>query len=263
MSKRKIPWTRVGLGLVLTAWGLATLLEAFGESFPVVHREPVTVRVLNGTSSNPLPGARLTLIAGYTERDLEQRLWREEVVTDAGGEAHIPGSLGDFPFLQIRPLEQKLCQETSRGETYNVERIRGEGLNTPNRCGPVTVAATPRVLVVFVRGHRGPSAPVEVPPAEARVDYSGKQTEANELDGGSVENGHARSVQAGRALARVAASVGVQEAEAGPRWAAPLGQNEINVLVDRQTGLSEPPAPVAEGTAEEAESYQTMCQPED
>jgi len=153
LLRRPVQWFRIGVGLVLAAWALGVLLAAAGESFPAEHREPITVRVLDGKTGKPLAHLRLTLVGGYTEKDIGQRLWREEAVTDAAGEVRVPRALGDLPFLEVRPRKTKLCQETSRGETYNVGRIRGEGFNAPNSCGFVKAAASPQVLVVFARSH--------------------------------------------------------------------------------------------------------------
>ncbi len=107
--------------------------------------------MLSGKSGAALAHQRLTLVAGYDARDLEQRLWTEETVTDAAGETAVPLALGNFPFLQVKVAKTKLCQETSRGEVYNLGRVRSQGFSAPNHCGFVTVADAPRVLVVFVR----------------------------------------------------------------------------------------------------------------
>jgi len=256
----------MSVGLALAAWGLAALLEACGQTFPVEHSEPLIVRILNGKSGKPLPRARLTLAAGYTERDLGQRLWRDEAVTDAEGEARVPRVLGNFPFLQVHLAKAKLCQDTSRGEAYSVERVRSTGLNAPNHCGVIDVAETPRVLVVFIRSRREPDVPVQTPAAENRLDFAAgdhQTAEPNELSRNPAPPSRKSGYGPGRALAHVAASVGVHEVEAAPGWEALPGRNEINVLVGRQTGFSEMATPVVEGTVAPTESYETMCRPED
>lgn len=267
MIKRKIRWSRLGVGLVLVAWGVGVLLAAC-ESFPVEHRGPITVRVLNGRSGQPLARARLMLLAGYGERDIEQRLWREEAVTDATGQALVPRALRDFPFLAVRVAKAKLCQDTSHGETYNVERIRGEGLHAPNDCGIVTVSDTPEVLVVFARGGPG-EAPIQAATPEPRVDFASGAGAESEV----APNAQSRRLEpapshigvgAGRALASVAGSISAKEAEAEPERTATRDPNEIDALLIRgKAGFSEVVAPVIEGTEVAAESYQTMCQPKD
>lgn len=267
LLRRPVRWFRIGVGLVLAAWGFGVLL-AVCESFPVEHREPLTVRVLNGKSGQPLVHLQLTLSAGYTGGDIEKRLWRDEVVTDAAGEARIPWVLGDLPFLQVRVAKAKLCEGKA---IYAVEWIRGEGLNAPDHCGFVTVAEAPAVLVVFARGNAEPEIPTQAMAAGTSVDFAvgaGGETkiEPNELGRGLAQAGHPIneiSMPMGRALASVAASVGVNEAEARPGWAARRGPNELNLLVSRRTGILEQPEPVVEGTGDAAQSYETMCQPED
>jgi len=268
MFGRKVRWGRLGVRLLLAAWGLGTILALVGESFPVEHREPITVRVLNGKNGLPLAGARLTLIAGYTGRDLEQKLWRDEVVTDASGEARLPLLLANFPFLVVRVAKARMCQETSHGEMYGIERIRSVGQNAPNHCGASAVAETPRVLVVFARVAGKAEA---IPPAaaiEARLDYAEGAdvemgTEANELNRNAAQTGHRLEVEAGWALASVAASVGAGEVEAGPEWATSRTRNEIEALMAHRSGDWQPATKAVEGTGDSAGSYESMCQPED
>ncbi len=161
LLRRPVRWRRVGLALVLAAWGIGVLL-AVCESFPVEHRESVIVRVLNGKNGQALVHLQLKLSGGYTGADIEKRLWRDEVVTDAAGEAGVPRVLSNLPFLQVKGSQAKLCQGTA---ISTVERIRGEGLNAPDHCGVVTVAEAPGVLVVFARGNAGQ---VRTEPAPAK-----------------------------------------------------------------------------------------------
>jgi hypothetical protein len=257
------------LALVLAAWGFGVLL-AVCESFPVEHREPLTVRVLNGKNGQPLARARLTLSAGYTEKDIGQRLWRDEVVTDAGGEARVPRVLSNLPFLRVKVKQAKLCQGTA---TYTVERIRGEGLNAPNHCGFVTVAEAPGVLVVFARGNGEPEGSGQAPAAEPSVDFAAGAGVDSEIRPNELKQGSAASLmqarnelhaEAGRALASVAASIGTREAETRPGRAEARNRNEIDsLMIWGRTGFSEPMRPVVDGTRDSAESYETMCQPED
>lgn len=268
MVTRRVRWIRLGVRLLLAAWALGTLLAVAGESFPVEHREPITVRVLNGGSGGPLAHARLTLIAGYSGKDIAQRLWREEVVTGTTGEVRMPAVLGNFPFLQVRVAKTRLCQETARGETYRVEQIRASGVIAPNRCGIVVLAETPRMLVVFARGIGEAGGPVQAPVAEDRVDFAAgasPETDAalNELSPSSAPGRRQTDVFLGRALVSVAAKVGARQVEARPDWAVLRSPNEIDVLMARQAGVPEPAAAADEGTTNPAGSYEEMCQPED
>jgi len=213
--------------LALAAWGLGALWAVAGESFPVVHRELITVRVLNGRSGKPLAHRRITLIAGYNEKDLRQKLWGEEAVTDAIGEVRVPRVLGDFSFLEVRVAKAKLCQGTSRGEMYNVSRIRREGLNAPNRCGLVTVAQTLGVLVVFAGGQGEADPPAKIVAQETNVDFTAGP-----------------GVRAEAERARPTA------------WAG----NEIDTLVGRRSPERDPDE---DGTAEFPGAYDVMCQPEE
>lgn len=269
LLRRPVRWRTVGLALVLAAWGFGVLL-AVCESFPVEHREPLTVRVLNGQNGQPLVHLQLALSAGYTGADIEKRLWRDEVVTDAAGEARVPRVLSNLPFLRVKVKQAKLCQGTV---TYTVERIRGEGLNAPNHCGFVTVAEAPGVLVVFARGNAGQEGTEQAPAREPRIDFAvaaspDSETRPNELGRGSAASlMQARNelhAEAGRALASVAASIGTREAETRPGRAETRTPNEIDsLMIWGRTGFSEPIRPVLEGTGDAAESYETMCQPED
>jgi len=266
---------RIGVGLALAAWALGIFLASC-EPIPVDYREPVTLRLLDGKSGEPLAHLRLVLIAGYDRKDLKQRAWRNEVITDMAGEALLPQALANFPFLEVRPMKTRLCQGTARGEIYTIAEIRGEGFSAPNRCGWITAAETPRTLVVFVRTEGNAAGLAQAAPAEPRVDYTtagagSTDIETNELSErlpmGEIGTGPPAR-EAGRALARIAASVGSREAERTGReqtsaWALPGGRNEIDVLSEARTGSSETPEPVLEGTASPAESYERMWQTQD
>jgi hypothetical protein len=223
-------------GVLTLAAGAATIglavYPASGESFPVEHREPITIRVLSGKSGGPLMHQRLTLVAGYDARDLEERLWTEETVTDAAGEARVPLALGNFPFLRVKVAKTRLCQETSRGETYNLGRVRYQGFSAPNHCGFVTVADAPRVLVVFVRrGARKVKISTSVAatgvaglrenivPSDTSVNYGAGALGPASAESASAEPGGAGETRAGP--------------DADPTPAAPIPHaNEIDALLE-------------------------------
>lgn len=166
---------RLGIGLGLALWALGILFEAVGESFPVEHREPITVRVLGGGSGRPQPHARLMLAAGYDQRDIEQRFWQDEVVTDEAGLVRLPQAISELPFLRVTGKHIHLCPATSM---FNVERIRRDGLNAANRCGSLQVPVAPRVVVLFAKDNavdpktphvgKEDGAPI---PQETTIDY--------------------------------------------------------------------------------------------
>ena len=138
-----------------------------------------------------------------------------------------------------------------------------------NHCGFVTVAEAPGVLVVFARGNGEPEGSVQAPAAEPSVDFAAgadreTETEPNELSRGSAQAHSEIRVRVGRALASVAASISTREAETRPGRAETRDRNEIDTLmIWGRTGFSEPIRPVVDGTRDSAESYETMCQPED
>jgi len=138
-------------GLVL----LAATASGAGETFLAVHNEPITIRVLSGKTGLPLIHARLLLVAGYDRRDLRLRMWRGEAFTGLDGNARLPDALANLPFLQIRLARKHLCQADSSAATYSVERIRRDGLSTPDRCGFAAVEDAPGVFIVFAKGKGG------------------------------------------------------------------------------------------------------------
>jgi len=140
---------------VSLAAGLALVAAAAsgaGESFPVVHNEPITIRILGGKDGQPLARLHLTLIAGYDQRDIREQLFREEVITDAHGQARLPNQLENLPWLQVWVGKKSLCQQDAPRAGFSVELIRRDGLSAPNRCGMATVEDKPGLFTVFVKG---------------------------------------------------------------------------------------------------------------
>jgi hypothetical protein len=137
---------------IVGAWLLAIMGGgAIRASEPVIHHEPITVRVLDGRGGLPLARVHLTLIAGYDERDLHLGLWQEEVVTDGAGSVRVPDSLVNFPYLQVMVARHRMCIGNVSASRFSMERIRFSGLNSPNRCGVFTVGNLPGVFVVFAK----------------------------------------------------------------------------------------------------------------
>jgi hypothetical protein len=130
-------------------------------SEPVVHHEPITVRVLDGRGGVPLARVHLTLIAGYDERDLHQGLWQEEAVTNGAGFARVPDSLVNFPYLQVVVARHRMCIGDVTESRFSMERIRFAGLNSPNRCGVLTVENLSGVFVIFAKTKGSDRRPVK------------------------------------------------------------------------------------------------------
>ncbi len=131
---------------------LAATAGGADETFPVVHNEPITVRVLSGKSGQPLAHAHLTLTAGYSQRDLQLAMWHEDALTDDQGKARLPSELANLPYLEIKVAKKHLCMAGPSTAAFSVERIRRDGLSAANRCGTVTVENAPGVFTVFVKG---------------------------------------------------------------------------------------------------------------
>jgi|GEM_PF-3444702 hypothetical protein len=163
------------------AAGLALLTASpsgADEPYSVTHNGPVTVRILGGKSGQPLAHAHLLLLGGYDERELHDKLWREEAITDAHGQARLSKQFANLPWLQVWVNKRKLCQAKPGKASFSVELMLRDGLSTPNRCGTVTVEDTPGVFTVFVKdkGEKNPSeislvkkATPNPPPAVAPV----------------------------------------------------------------------------------------------
>jgi hypothetical protein len=147
----------------------ATLCGA-AEIFPVVHNEPITVRILGGKDGQPLAHLHLVLLAGYDRSDLHGQLYRAELLTDAHGQAHLPMQLANLPWLQVWVAKKPLCQVKPRGDSFSVELIRRDGVSAPNLCGTATVEDAPGVFTVFVKSkERNAPAETLVTRAEAPV----------------------------------------------------------------------------------------------
>jgi len=156
--------------------GAALLLRAIpvfaaDEVFPVVHNEPIAVRVADGKDGKPLPHEHVVLVAGYDRSDLDLALWREEAVTDAEGEVRLSNALRNLPVLRVEVLKRHICAPGAGDAAFSLERIRLDGLSSANRCGAITLADAPGVLTVFVKGMKGgaPAAGVFAQPIAVAV----------------------------------------------------------------------------------------------
>lgn len=138
------------------------------ETFPVVHNEPITVRVLGGKNGLPLARMHLVLIGGYDRKDMHDQLFRREALTDAQGRVRLPNQMANLPWLQVWVNKKQLCQSNPSKTSFSVELMRRDGLSTPNRCGTATVEDAPGVFTVFVKG-KGAAAVVQASTVSASV----------------------------------------------------------------------------------------------
>ena len=160
-------------GIVLIAASASTA----GESFPAVHSEPVTIRILGGKDGQPLGRLHLVLIGGYDRSDMHEQLFREEALTDAHGQARLSNQLANLPWLQVWVGKKTLCQRNPRIASFSLELMRRDGLSTPNRCGTAAVEDKPGVFNVFVKG-KGEAFAIaaETQPAKAVLSTGGPAT---------------------------------------------------------------------------------------
>ena len=170
------------LALSLAA-GMALLtatLSGADETFPEVHNEPITVRILGGKDGQPLAHLHLILLAGYDQGDLHDQLYRAELLTDTHGQARLPKQLANLPWLQVWVSKKPLCQAKPRGESFSVELIRRDGVSAPNRCGMATVEDEPGVFAVFVKG-KGTNAVAKTSVARTKAPTSAPEGVATVL----------------------------------------------------------------------------------
>jgi hypothetical protein len=146
--------------LSIGAAGLVVLIAgatcAADEVFPVVHNEPIAVRVLDGKTGKPQPHTHVLLVAGYDRRDLRLAMWREEAVTDEAGEVHLSDAQRNLPLLRVEIINRHACASEASSAAASVERIRRDGLSGANRCGTFAGADAPGVFTVFVKAANNP-----------------------------------------------------------------------------------------------------------
>jgi hypothetical protein len=117
----------LAVGLIL----LAAQISGANEVFPADHNEPITIRVLSGRNSHPLAQAHVVLTAGYTQRDIDLQMRREEAQTDEHGFARLPNALANFPLDSVRrmagvslSLENKVALITGGSRGIGAETVR-------------------------------------------------------------------------------------------------------------------------------------------
>ncbi len=158
----------LSLALAVAAMALPVSLGWAEVSFPVSHPEPITIQILEGKGGAPLAHVHVLFVAGYDDRDLRLGLWSEEAITDAKGQVSLPHALKDFSFVEVVVAKHKLCAAHGRPLAMNLDRVRYEGMSTPNHCGTMVVEDTPGVLTVFTKA-RAPDLPPPPRPASCRA----------------------------------------------------------------------------------------------
>ncbi len=158
------------IALSLAAGIVLFSAAAYGdvETVPVVHNEPITVRVIGSKDGRPLTQLHLVLVGGYDRNDMHDQLFRRDVLTDAHGRVRLPNQLANLPWLQVWVNKKTLCQANPRKTSFSVELIRRDGLSTPNRCGLAAVEDAPGIFTVFVKD-KGAAAVVQAPTVSASV----------------------------------------------------------------------------------------------
>jgi hypothetical protein len=141
-------------GAVAITLLLGTITCMADEVFPVVHKDSITVRVLDGRDGKPQAWAHIVLVGGYDHRDLSRQQWRQEALTDGTGLVHLSSELINLPWLRLDVLHARACGADTEPDALSVERIRTEGLSSANRCGRVSAADAPGVFTIFVEPHR-------------------------------------------------------------------------------------------------------------
>jgi len=133
---------------------LAAAVCSADEVFPVVHKEPIAVRILEGKTGTPQARVHVVLVAGYDRRDLDRGVWREEAVTDEAGKVQLSEGLKNLPLLRVEVLKRGACAPDAGDAAISVERIRRDGLSAANRCGTFVATDAPGILAVFVKGKK-------------------------------------------------------------------------------------------------------------
>lgn len=142
---------RFSLAISILGLMLFSLNVPAQTSIPVDHKEPIAIHIVDGQDGHPIAHLHVALVAGYDRRDLERHLWVEDAMTDEHGDIRLPGALVNLPWLRVTMPRQSMCKADPHAETFSVERMRIDGLNSSNRCGTVTVSERPGVFTLFAQ----------------------------------------------------------------------------------------------------------------
>jgi hypothetical protein len=215
MNRNLTVWIGAVSVLLGTAKGSAV------EVFPVVHHEPITVRLLDGKGGRPQARVHVVLVAGYDRRDLALGLWREDAVTDADGKVRLSDALRNLPLLRVKVLKRHVCAAGMEAE-ISVEWIRLSGLSGANRCGFASAENMPGVFTVFVKGK-------SAGPLAANPEIASPQTASPETASSRSAATPAKPVAP--ELARQAKSEALTKETDPP---APLTENEVAEMLLEQ-----------------------------
>ena len=91
---------------------LAASASGQSEIFPNVHNQPIVIHIVDGRDGKPLAHTRLSLVGGYTRRDLHLQMWHEEAFTDDQGRARMSSAMENLPILQIEVAKSHLCADS-------------------------------------------------------------------------------------------------------------------------------------------------------
>jgi hypothetical protein len=144
MMRRLVGWA--GLSAVLTT---AAICRA-DEVFPVAHTEAIAVRVVDGLNGRPRARAVVVVVGGYSERDLDAGMWRQELLTDEAGQVPLADGLRNLPLLRVEVIKLRSCAAGGFGKTFSMELTRRDGLSSSNRCGANSAQNVAGTLTVFV-----------------------------------------------------------------------------------------------------------------
>jgi len=134
------------LGLALLA---STQNSSAQTSIPVDHHEPITIHIVDAKNGQPLAYLHVVLAGGYDRQDLEKHIWHEDAMTDEHGVIRLPAALLNLPWLQVLTPKSNACKANPYAQIFSVERMRIDGLSTPNRCGEISVVDQPGVFTFF------------------------------------------------------------------------------------------------------------------
>ena len=142
------------------------------EVFPVAHKEPIAIWILDGRSGTAQAGVSVLLTGGYDRRDLAVGQWHEELVTDADGKVQLSDALRNLPLLSVEVLKRHGCGPAMAA--LSVERIRMDGMSAPNLCGAARIVDSSGVLTVFVKGKKATVLDVTAIPLSAVSNHNSR-----------------------------------------------------------------------------------------
>jgi|SRR5580704_869634 hypothetical protein len=111
----------------------------------------IVIDVVDGKSGKPVPNEHILVFQGTTTEDVRAKKKSKDLQTDAHGVALLPLDDPSIMNIQVWVDWHVLCQEKPNNQSYSIEKIRQNGLSSPNNCGRVVRENNPNHLVVFAR----------------------------------------------------------------------------------------------------------------